>query len=244
MKIQKVKNIILWVILLAFFPVVFSFVEQGRNSVVCSQVKVDVQDSALFQFVTSEQIRGIILNKYPRLLGGAIKEVNCEEIEKFLKKQEAINRCEAYYTIGGQLNVSVGQKKPVLRVFSGYDSFYLDETGNKMSLFDQYTSHTLVLSGYVNKLDSLNEVLDFAKYITNDAFWNAQIEQIYVEKNGEFSLTPRVGDQIIYLGSLTDYPVKMKHLYALYTQGLHPREWNNYKEINLKYEGQIICTKQ
>ncbi len=244
MKVRNIKNIILWVLLLAFFPVVFSFVAQGKNSIVCSQVNVEVKDSISYQFVTSEQIRSIILNKYPRLLGASVEDINCEEIETFLRKHEAINNCEAYYTVGGQLNVFVGQKKPVLRVFSGYDSYYLDEEGNKMSLFDQYTSHTLILSGHVNKLDSLNEVLNFAKYITENLFWNAQIEQIYVESNGEFSLAPRVGDQIIYLGSLNDYSVKMKHLYALYTGGLHPREWNNYKEINLKYEGQIICTKQ
>ena len=112
-----------------------------------------------------------------------------------------------------------------------------------MTLFDQYASHTLVLSGHVNKLDSLNEVVEFARFINDNPFWNAQIEQIYVEQNGEFSLAPRVGDQIVYLGSLENYSTKMRNLYALYTDGLHPREWNNYKEISLKYEGQIICTK-
>ncbi len=243
MKIRKIKNIILWVLLLAFFPVVFSFVSQGKSSVVCSQVKVEVKDSIDFEFVTSDQIRSILLNKYPRLLGGSIEDVNCEEIEMFLRKHEAINQCEAYYTIGGNLNVFIGQKKPLLRVFSGYDSFYIDENGKKMTLFDQYASHTLVLSGHVNKLDSLNEVVEFARFINENPFWKAQIEQIYVEQNGEFSLAPRVGDQIVYLGSLNNYSVKMRNLYALYTEGLHPREWNNYKEINLKYEGQIICTK-
>lgn len=244
MKIQKIKNIIIWSVLLAFFPVVFSFVSQGMNNVVCSQIKVEVKDSTSYQFITSKQIRNIIINKYPRLLGSAIEDINCEEIETYIKKYEGIKECEAYYTVGGQMNVFVVQKKPLLRVFSGYDSYYLDEEGNKMALFDQYTSNTLVLSGHVNKLDSLNEVLDFAKFIIKDPFWNAQIEQIYVEENHEFTLSPRVGNQIIYLGTLKDYPVKMKHLYALYTKGLHPREWNNYKEINLKYEGQIVCTKQ
>ncbi len=243
MKIKKIKNIILWVLLLAFFPVVFSFISQGKSKVVCSQVQVVVRDSANYQFVTSEQIRSVLLNKYPRLLGGAIEDIDCEEIETFLGKHEAINECEAYYTIGGNLNVFIGQKKPLLRVFSGYDSFYLDENGNKMTLFDQYASHTLVLSGHVNKLDSLNEVVEFARFINDNPFWNAQIEQIYVEQNGEFSLAPRVGDQIVYLGSLENYSIKMRNLYALYTDGLHPREWNNYKEISLKYEGQIICTK-
>ncbi|TLX77443.1 cell division protein FtsQ [Labilibacter sediminis] len=241
---KKVKNTLLWILVVSYFPIVYAFVSVGKSKVVCSDIHVEVNDSLQAGFVTSMQIRDVLQNKYPTLLGGQVQEVNCEEIELFLKKHEAISECEAYYTVGGHLNIEIDQRKPLLRLFSGYSSYYIDEGGVKMPLFDQFSAHVLVLSGHVNKLDSLNEVIEFAKFISNDEFWNAQIEQVYVEQNGEFSLTPRVGDQIIYLGSLENYFQKMEHLYALYTKGLHPREWNNYKEISLKYEGQIICTKK
>lgn len=241
---RKVKNIILWTLAIAYFPVVFAFVSNKKNQVICSDVQVVVKDSLSTQFVTSTQMRNVLLNKYPAILGNSIGQINCEEIEQFIKKHEAIRDCEAYYTIGGRLNIELEQRKPLCRIFSGYSSYYLDENGEKMPLFKSHTAHVLVVSGHINKLDSINEVIDFAKFIKHDNFWNAQIEQVYVESNGEFSLAPRVGDQIIYLGSLKDYPLKMKNLYALYSEGLHPREWNNYKEINLKFEGQIICTKK
>lgn len=231
-------------LVIAYFPVVYAFVSNGKSMVVCSDIHVDVIDSLQAGFVTSNQIKNVLLNKYPHILGSKIQEVNCEEIELFLNKHEAINQCEAYYTIGGHLNIEINQREPLLRVFSGYTSYYIDNEGLKMPLFDQFSAHVLVLSGHVNKLDSLNEVIEFARYIKSNEFWNAQIEQVYVEKNGEFSLTPRVGEQLIFLGSLQNYSQKMDHLYALYTKGLNPREWNNYKEISLKYEGQIICTKK
>ncbi len=230
--------------LLAYFPIVFAFISAEKSKVVCSDVHVVVKDSIASQFVSSGQIKNVLLNKYPALLGNSLQQVNCEEIELFLKKHEAIKECEAYYTVGGRLNILIGQRQPLLRVFSGYTSYYIDEDGFKMPLFRQHAAHVLILSGHVNKLDSLNEVIDLARFIKAEPFWNAQIEQIYVEANGEFSLAPRVGEQIIYLGSLNNYLVKMRNLYALYTKGLHPRELNNYKEINLKYEGQIICTKK
>ena len=242
--VNRVKNIILWVLVLAYFPVLFAFVSNGKSKVVCSDVSVVVKDSLETGFVTSSQMRNVLLNKYPKMLGDAINEVDCEEIEQFIKKHEAIKNCEAYYTVGGNLNVELEQRKPLCRVFSGYSSFYIDEEGEKMPLFDSYAAHVLVVSGHVNQLDSLNEVIDFARFIRANKFWDAQIEQVYVEKNGEFSLAPRIGDQIIYLGSLKNFPEKMKNLYVLYTKGLHPREWNNYKEINLEFEGQIICTKK
>ncbi|WP_235208084.1 cell division protein FtsQ/DivIB [Saccharicrinis fermentans] len=235
---------ILWGLVIAYFPVLFAFVANGKSKVVCSDIHVVVNDSIDARFVTSSQMRDVLLKKYTNILGNKVGTVGCDQIEHFILKHEAVSKCEAYYTIGGRLNVELEQRKPLCRIFSGLSSYYIDVDGEKMPLFDSYAAHVLVISGHVNKLDSLDEVVEFARYIKASPFWNAQIEQVYVEQNGEFSLAPRVGDQIIYLGSLDNYPVKMRNLYALYSKGLHPREWNNYKEINLKFEGQIICTKK
>ncbi len=240
----KIKNIVVGVLVLAYFPVLFAFVSISKKEVVCSGINVVVSDSTQASFIHSDEVKLLVQNKYPYLLGGKIEDINSEDIELFLKKHTAIDKCEAYSTIGGQLNIDISQRRPLVRVFSGYDSYYIDLKGDKMPLFDQHAAHVLVLSGHVNKLDSLSEVIEFARFIRESDFWDAQIEQIYVESNGEFSLAPRVGDQIIYLGSLNNYPTKMRNLYAFYTKGIHPREWNNYKQINLKYEGQIICTKR
>ena len=240
---RKVKNMILWGLVIVYFPTLFAFVSNSKSKVVCSDIRVVVNDSVQARFVTSSQMRNVLLNKYHDILGNKMEAVDCEEIEKFIKKHEAVKECEAYCTVGGRLNVELEQRKPLCRIFSGYTSYYIDEEGEKMPLFDSYTAHVLVVSGHMDKLDSITEVLDLARYIKTNKFWNAQIEQIYIEKSGELSLSPRVGDQIIYLGSLKDYPRKMENLYALYSKGLHAREWNNYKEISLKFEGQIICTK-
>ncbi len=241
---KKVSKIVKWGFFIAFFPVVFAFVANGKSKIVCSDIHVEVTDSLRSGFVTPDQIKNALLTQYPKILGNSVESINCEDIELYLKKHQAIKQCEAFCTVNGILNIYIGQRTPLLRVFSGYDSYYIDTDGNKMPLFDQYTAHILVLSGHVDMLDSLNNVIEFAHFIKDNPFWDAQIEQIYVEKTGEFSLAPRVGDQIIYLGSLDRYQEKMRNLYALYTQGLNPREWNNYKEINLKFEGQIICTKR
>lgn len=242
--IGKIKNIILWVLVIAYFPVLSAFVSKSKKQVVCADMRVVVSDSIESGFVNSKQIQKLVLKKYPEILGNKIGSIGCEEIEAFIKKHEAIYGCEAYYTVGGRLNVELTQRKPMCRVFSGFTSYYIDEEGKKMPLFSNYTAHVLIISGHVNVLDSLNQVLELARYINENEFWNAQIEQIYVESNAELTLAPRVGDQIIHFGKPDDFAYKMKKLYALYTKGLHPREWNNYSEINVKFEGQIICTKK
>ena len=63
-------------------------------------------------------------------------------------------------------------------------------------------------------------------------------------KNGEVTLVPRVGDQLIVMGTLENYREKLDRLYALYVKGFNKIGWNKYKRITLKYEGQVVCTKK
>ncbi len=54
------------------------------------------------------------------------------------------------------------------------------------------------------------QLLPFIRFIENDEFWKAQIEQVHVEKNGDVILTPLVGDQIIELGKITGFSREIK----------------------------------
>ena len=87
-------------------------------------------------------------------------------------------------------------------------------------------------------------LFNFAKYINNDKFWKAQISQVYVVDQNNIELIPRVGPHTILLGSLDDYELKMEKLKLFYEQALTEEGWNKYKQINLKYRNQIVCTKR
>jgi cell division protein FtsQ len=90
----------------------------------------------------------------------------------------------------------------------------------------------------------LDDLILLSKTIYDDPFWKAQIEQVYVDQHGEFILAPRVGDHLIEFGNINDMSIKFRNLKALYKQGWDTREWNLYKRINLKYKGQVVCTKR
>ena len=66
---------------------------------------------------------------------------------------------------------------------------------------------------------------------------------VYVNEKGDFVLVPRVGSHLIVFGGIDDMEEKCAKLKALYERGWEPREWNCYKTVNLKYKGQIVCTK-
>jgi len=230
-------------LLLAYFPVMLAFVSFDKHNTLCRDIASEINDSVANRFITSEEVRDIVLEKYPDILGTPLDDINTDEMEHFFEKYSAIENCEVYYSVSGVLHVDITQKKPLLRVFDKNGSYYLDKKGNKMPLSSSYTAHVLVANGYIERLKDKNDLFELAVFINSDPFWRSQIEQIYVDRKGEFNLIPRVGDHTVEFGGLDRMETKFRNLKALYVDGWNAREWNLYKKVSLKYNGQVVCSK-
>ena len=240
LKMKKFVIILKWGSILIYIILMTAFISFKNKSLVCTDIKVTVTDSLSNRFVTSAEIKKMFLQTYPKLLGSPISEMDFEEMETIVEMHPAVKSCQIFNNAKGIINVEVIQYVPILRVFSGSASFYLDEFGNKIPISDRFNMRTLVVSGSIPT--NTSELIDFAKFITKDAFWNAQIEHIYIQRNNEYILAPRVGDHLIQIGKPNDFELKLKYLRAFYKQ-VPPTTWNDYKVINLKYKDQIVCSR-
>lgn len=219
-----------------------AFVSVSHRSTICSNVQVIVKDSLEIRFVSADEIRTSVLKKHPDMLGYVINQLNFNEIEGFVNRHSAVSKCEVFETVRGVVYIEVKQHKPMLRVFATDGTYYLDRNGLQIPVSKNFTARTLVVNGAVSKEDRMN-LLKLGRLITDDEFWSAQIEQIYIRQNNEYILVPRVGDHWILLGQPTKVDIKLRNLRALYKDGLLPKEWNDFKLINLKYENQVLCSK-
>ena len=237
---KKVVNILKWILLLAYIPVMILFISFRSKALICSELRVIVSDSLSNRFVSGDEVRKMMFTDYPKLLGSNIREMNFEEMEAAIEKHSAIKECQIYNNAKGIVNVEVKQYNPVLRVFSGSTSFYLDIDGNRIPASNRFNVRLLVVNGAIPI--EPDELLNVARFIKKDPFWDAQIEQIYIRRNNDYILIPRVGEHSIILGKPEDIENKMRNLRAFYKQ-IDPKAWNDYKVINLKYKNQIVCSK-
>jgi cell division protein FtsQ len=90
----------------------------------------------------------------------------------------------------------------------------------------------------------LKDAFELANTLLNDAFFNAQIEQVYFSNTREIVLSPKVGDHKILLGKYNDIKEKLDKLVIFYKQALPYEGWNKYKSINLKFKNQVVCEKR
>ena len=262
---KRILNISVWVLLIAGLIVTLGFVNQEENNLKCQKLEIRVDNSNDNYFIEEEDIKAIINNTGNPVVGQPMGFINIPNLEMLINNNPSIAKAEVYKTIDGVLKVEVKQRNPIIRIFTKRnDSFYIDKEGYFMPLSQKYTSRVLIANGYIfsgyNELNNSNiseiikndslaaktiidDLFVLAQFINKNEWWTAQIQQIYVDENGELELIPRVGDHRIILGDVNDLEEKFNKLMIFYRQGLSKTGWNEYKTINLKFENQVVCTK-
>ena len=215
----------------------------------CTAVELTVEkDNGSSMFVDAGDIEKILKNAnvYPK--GMLMKDVDTEKIEETIRGNEFISKVECYKSANGKLCVNVEQRVPVIFVIpEGKDGYFVDAQGKIIPNRNSPTN-LVVASGNIYEKYASKELAEFGQLLQTDEFWNNQIEQIYVTKDRKgkrvVEIVPRVGDQIVYLGTLENYQKKLRKLRTFYDKAVGTVGWKKYARVNLEYDNQIICTKR
>ncbi len=248
--LRKLAKITGSLVLMIFIVGTLAFTTHESRNVVCRNIEIDFSSDDIIH-VDKDDIIRMVKAADKTILGKKLSQINGEKIEDVVEKHPAVYKAEVYKVLvkdsssyKGILTVRVKHRRPVVRVISNSGSYYLDEFGDKIPISSNYTANVLATTGFLTEKYAKNELLPFVLYIENDEFWSAQIEQVYVGKNGEVLLTPLVGDHIIEFGKLDDYQRKLQKMKAFYEQVLANNNWNKYSRITLKYNNQVIAKKR
>lgn len=239
---------------IALLLIVISAV-QKRSSTRVSEVQIQIQgfDNGN-KFVRPDDVRDIIFGFFGNTLEGQpLGDIDLRGVEDTLENQPFIADADVYADAQDHIHISIVQREPIVRVMDVEDeSYYLDEAGVRMPTSINYTARVLVLSGFVGRYvpnyqelegNLLNRVFEVVRYIWSDPFLRAQIEQIHVEEDGELVLVPKLGDQKILFGQVSDYENKFRRLKIFYKEAMPHEGWETYRIINLKYKNQVVCKK-
>ncbi len=242
----------LWLVSLSSLVVLMSFIEVKKDKLKCSDVKVLLPGR--YNFVERDEIDRILLENGGVLVGKDLNDINIHKLENRLKANPFIEYAKVYADMDGVVHVQIRQREPVLRVINMANvHFYVDDNGFKMPVSDNYTAKVLVVNGFIDedfngKIDTIKSKLvkdlyDAALFIKADTLWDNQVEQLFVELNGDIELVPRVGDHKIILGDTDSLQTKFRNLLLFYKKAMPKVGWETYKTINLKYINQIVCEK-
>ncbi len=244
-------------LLAVFFSIAIVISAVGkREASIVDQVLIDIEPlSSGNSLIKPEDAQLTIERSFgSKLEGFPLGSVDVGRVERVLEEDPFVENADVYVDARANLRVKIQQREPVLRVIDNNGlNYYLDEEGNKMPLSRHFAARVLTATGNIpphdpnfleRKRHRLKDLFLLAQKVSADAFFGALIEQIYVSNTGEFTLIPKVGDQKIIFGSLSDADEKLENLKIFYKEGIPYEGWQKYRTINVKFKGQVVCEKK
>ncbi len=262
---RKIFTIAGWTVLTVSVMMLLGFVSHEQDVIRCTGIVINMDGDRGHEFIDNADILSLI-NSKGKIEGKPIGAINTSLLEKIILSNPFVESVEVYSAIGGKLHIDLVQRNPIVRIVNQNDEqFYIDETGTFMPVSDRYTPPALVANGYIFNTYSemkvgykfttndttatqipriVDQVYALARFIEADTFWSANTEQIYVNEHQELELVPRFGDHTVLVGDTSLLTDKFHRLMVFYRDGLNKTGWNNYNMINLKFKGQVVCTKK
>lgn len=263
--IKKILHIAFGSLLILSIAALLGFVEIERKDLPCNNIEIKIDESGKVYFVDKTDVLDLLKVSGESLIGKPVGEIDINKLEKIINRNPSVENAHVYKKVNGDIVVEIKQRTPLIRIFNMLgESYYIDKTGYFMPLSDKYTARVPIANGYIfekyasNTDITIQDIIDndslasktviddiylLAKYISNHEFWNAQIDQIYVNIDRDIELIPKVGNHIIILGDAENLEEKLNKLLLFYKKALPGVGWNEYKFINLKFKDQIICSK-
>lgn len=214
-------------------------------------IEVSIRYGRTPVLVNEQTVADSILAALPHLTAQLVGDVDRKAVAEAASHVPYLRDISTSVSVSGKVVVRAVQRHPIARLFYGAREFYFDEEGVMMPISRTGDCNVLVASGNFTeplRLDSLNSqtqaLVTLANFLDNERKYRTLVDQIYIERDGNIMMVPKLGDHIIELGTTDDLDTKFSNLLAFYRRGMPRAGWNTYSKVSLKYRGQVVCTKE
>ncbi len=226
-----------------------TYVRNNKSTVININIDTLGEKKSL---LVQKDIKDIIERTYGfDLVGVPINEVDVLSLENLLKNVPHIKDANVHIDAQNEVHVNVIPRKAIIRIVDEYGSdYFLDEDGIRLPISSNFTPRVIVANGNIpqyhdrafeEKKGILFDIYTLGLMISRDPFLAAQIDQIYINKEQQVELIPKIGKQEILFGSFKDIEDKLENLVAFYKNGIAYKGWRKYKKIDLRFNKQVIC---
>lgn len=241
------KTITKWVILCALFFYTGWITVWAHNQAdkeVCTGIRIEVEGDTPMRKVVEKGVRAE-LNDYPKeIVGTPIRNLGTEKIRKYLAQMSNFESVNVMITADRELLVKVVPMIPVMRVFTGNTSYYINREGKHIEAKPEFYTDVPVVKGNFSKKFTPREMVGLVQFIRNDEFLSNFVSMIEVPNRNNIILIPRVFGHVVNFGDTTDLRTKTDNLKLFYRKVIPHKGWNMYDTISVKFRDQIVATRK
>ncbi len=217
--------------------------DKGRDEV-CTEVEVLVVNEDSTHFVTPAGVIEELERKHIVVKGKPVWQINVEDIEKLLGESQYIEDVECMFENGGRLKIEVSQIVPVMRVFDGDQSYYVNKDGKRMTAVSTFHADVPIVEGHFTSSYSPLRLLPMIKHVEQDSSLRALVTMYYMRDSNNIFIVPSIKGHVVNMGNCEGYEGKFKKLQLFYNKVMPVKGWMHYDTISVKWDYQVVATKR
>ncbi len=241
MKKYLLRWVVLGIAIIGLLAALYFFnYRQGAQR--CQHINMDFVNTKN-PLITKDALMTHLQQDSIHIIGIRTSEIPLIAIEESLEANDFVADANCYIAMDGDLEIEIQQKTPILRVQPNNSmGYYLDTDGTVFPLSKEYTPRVKIATGHItHNLD--NKLYTFTSYVNQSTFWNGFIEHIFVRPNKDIVFTTQIGGHEVVIGDNSRLEQKLDKLERFYKRASVNIGWEEYREINLKFKDQVICSK-
>lgn len=218
----------------------FALVEEDNARY--ERLEVHVEEVKGMFFVDAAGVQDAIF-KHDSVAGTFVADLSLHAIAEWVQAIPAVQAVEAYPGLNRSLHVRVTQRQPLARLHTSQQvaDLYIDIDGRALPLSPHFTARVPII--HAPSLEDASTAFNLIKITSSDPFWAAFIDQVVVGDDRQLEIIPRVGGARISVGTLENLQTKLDNLLTFYQAQIARGNLNDYKRIDLAFEGQVVAQR-
>lgn len=217
--------------------------EKSRGEL-CTAVDVEVVNADSTSFVTPQGVLTDLKSQGIKIVGKHMGDINASDIEEALKVSPYLENADIVKCQNGKVLIRVSQLVPVMRVFDGEESYYLNKAGKRMAATTYYHCDVPVVQGHFTRKYPATRLLPLIDYVESDSLLHSLVTMYQVRDTNNIILIPDISGHVVNIGNADGFENKFAKLKLFYREVLPKRGWNTYDTISVKWNHQIVATRR
>ena len=217
--------------------------EKSRGEL-CTSVDVEVINADSTSFVTPQGVLTDLKGQGIKIVGKHMGDINASDIEEALKVSPYLENADIVKCQNGKVLIRVSQLVPVMRIFDGEDSYYMNKAGKRMAATTYYHCDVPVVQGHFTRKYPATRLLPLIDYVENDSLLHSLVSMFQVRDTNNIILVPNISGHVVNIGNADGFDNKFAKLKLFYREVLPKRGWNTYDTISVKWNHQIVATRR
>lgn len=250
--LKYIVGISIFVLTLFFITLALMSAGQRKQEMLLTGIDIENTSPQGHRFLEDEDLIALVELHQGRIEGRPFKNFDPRALEADLDQVSCIQKSQVYVDMEGVLHIQVMERVPFVRLETSHGGYYADCQGIVFPLQSHYSAWVPVIDGDlpIQNADSMSEpeqkwlqqLITLVASFQNKSKWKNRCTQVHISKEGWIILSLDGYSERFILGDSSDLE-KKQHKIEQYISLIQPRReaGKPYKNVNVRYKGQIIC---